>query len=343
MAMRLGEYLYWGEIRHEGEFTTTGNLYLWTGDQNKLLPIRLHLVGDCNPDMNGKRLRFYPPEGRGTLEPVPLDLAKQIAYQQIGTTGTMTAQGWVRELPCSPEEYYVRSKLGEPPSTRWVRHLYLEWYSQNGRVVVETAGYVVERCEREAEEAGEPNIWVSEENLAFPHHALDSSPHAPPQILAITLNDEDEVHCEMLEGLDEKDEDGYGEEYDEEAAAADMRDLETLDRCIERGTGTPIQSLLPDLKNLPRPELLDEEGVKQALKLAAMQLALFNVTFDMCPHATPRSCYEKLVEAIPTLDVFKELRGSGTIHHLCLFEDCELCEVEILADYEKWTKERDEP
>jgi hypothetical protein len=70
-----------------------------------------------------------------------------LAWQQVGPTGTMTADRQVRVFDCPVEEFLRRSELGEPPPTEWKRCLYLEWYSQNGRVVLELPDPVLEFVE----------------------------------------------------------------------------------------------------------------------------------------------------------------------------------------------------
>lgn len=356
MGIHLGEYLYWGEVTNKG-FSTWGNFYFWTGTNGKLVPLRLQLVGRCSPDLNNKRVRFYKPVNEDPPKVIPPELARSIRYRQIGATGTMTAQGWVKQLPCEPEEFYIRSKLGEAPPTTWVRHLYLEWFGQNGRVVVETGGYVVERMEREAEEAGMPDVWVEEENLAFPQHALSSGPPAPPQIIAMRLQEDGEVEVEeiradefeedaLLDALDDYDEDAeqldrYDEYFTEEDAKADLKEMETLDDCIDNAAGIPILSIATELRSLPKPETLDDAGIEEELKNAAAMLAMFNVCFDLCPHENLREAYTELVErALPELEIFQELITGNTVQHLCLSEGCPECEKEMKRDEERFFRSR---
>jgi hypothetical protein len=93
-----------------------------------------------------------PPESTPSDDPsaeIPMDSADPsgLAWQQIGPTGTMTADRQVRVFDCSVEEYYRRCQLGDPPPTEWKRCLYLEWFSQNGRVVLELPGAVLDFAE----------------------------------------------------------------------------------------------------------------------------------------------------------------------------------------------------
>ncbi len=76
----------------------------------------------------------------------------------------------VKTFDCSPEEFYLRSKLDEPPPMELKPFLYLEWYSQNGRVVLELIDPEIE--------------WLEDRPLVVPGSAahLDT---APPEATAV--------------------------------------------------------------------------------------------------------------------------------------------------------------
>jgi hypothetical protein len=79
-----------------------------------------------------------------------------LAWQQIGVPGTMTAARRVKATDCPPDELYTRCKRDEPPPFAWKRCLYLEWFSQNGRVVIELVDPILELVEvDESAEDGE--------------------------------------------------------------------------------------------------------------------------------------------------------------------------------------------
>src|SRR5690606_36232644 len=75
---------------------------------------------------------------------------KGLAWMQIGPTGLITADRQVRVSDCPPEEPYIRCKLDEPPPMAWKPCLTLEWYSQNGRVLVELVDPEIEWVETDA-------------------------------------------------------------------------------------------------------------------------------------------------------------------------------------------------
>ncbi len=114
-------------------FSTRGRLLLRGAE----MPVMFELTGAPSSDLCGRTLEFEIPAN----DHEPSDEDRRLAYDlrphQIGVTGEMTAARKVRTFDCSNEEFIRRSKLGEPPPTRWEDCLYLEWFSQNGRVVIE--------------------------------------------------------------------------------------------------------------------------------------------------------------------------------------------------------------
>ncbi len=164
MAFRLNDAVVCGELINTRKNSTHG----WLGLRGFTRPLSLQLTGNCSPDLAGKHIRFEmrnPPEDQGDAAESAedekamlekLDLG-DLAWQQIGPTGTMTAAHKVRHADCSPEELYMRCKLKEPPPTEWKRCLYLEWYSQNGRVVLEMVDPIIEFVEPDGKTQASPN------------------------------------------------------------------------------------------------------------------------------------------------------------------------------------------
>ena len=107
-------------------------------------------VGNCDPDLKGWHIRFEPsaPEDPGQPDDdSPAGIPETIIWQQVGSTGNMTAARKVKVTKCPPHELYMRCKAGEPPPFEWKRCLYLEWYGPNGRVVIELADPTIEYVE----------------------------------------------------------------------------------------------------------------------------------------------------------------------------------------------------
>ncbi len=346
MAYRLGDYVVYGELWNTSHYGTHASIALLgeTFDADYIL--RIELTGNCAPDLRGKHIRFQPEEDGSDRPVFRIEEHGKFQQFQIGPTGTMTAQGWVRTMPCPVEEFMRRTELGEAPPTPWKRRLYLEWYSQNGRVVIEMAGAVVEECVRESQGEGDEGEWKELPNLALPPGATETG-------LGVTLIelDGDDVHVEKwMPSADERSADGgksipgsLQHALDAEAAALDraivgenefgddndMREIEWIDYCIDHCDGEPIASLLGNAADLPPPETLNDKEVESALKGVLARMALIGVALDACNHFTPRDCYRLLRdEILPKSKVYEEMIGTGWMQHVSTWEYCSACEAE---------------
>lgn len=119
MAWRPTEYLREGELDN----TTPGVVSGWLRFAGLDEVVSLDLKGDFHRDIRGAKLRIRP---RAHGEAVPADAPEYMAgfaTHQTGDAGDITA--------------------GLPPHD-YGRHPYIEWYGQNGRVVVEPESHEVE-------------------------------------------------------------------------------------------------------------------------------------------------------------------------------------------------------
>ena len=353
MTCRLGEYVVYGELHNRRNYTTDGVIVLRGEMAEADTVIRLDLTGDCGADLKGKSVRFRPEEGEGEEAIYYREEYRGFQDRQIGPTGTMTTQGWVRTLPCPVAEFMRRKKLGEPPPTPWKRRLYLEWFGQNGRVVVEMAGAVVEECVRLPEGEADEGDWAPLLNLALPPESLTKGPGPGPGITIVRRNDDgasidvwrprprsEETGEEAYESIP----DALQQAFDREAAAVDLAirggddadggafeaELELMDYCIEHEEGCPAGQLLEDLDRYPRPETLSDEEVEAQLKVLLGELALLNVALGVCEHFSPRDCCRLLLDTIlAEEEVYEPLIGTGWVQHFTTHEFCPECEAEI--------------
>lgn len=361
MAYRLGNCVVSGSLDNRRRNRTVGTLSLWAPDGPGSGAVRFELTGDCNPDFRGKKIRFWCGQDPWKCTPVDPALFSKFQWLQIGATGTMTASGWVRSLPCDLEEYLRRKELGEPPPTPWVRRLYLEWYGQNGRVVVEMADPLVEQRpdtdEIDGRHLSPDEIWVPLPNLAvMPDAALRNGPPAGLGITRISRDegathiehwskvagksperDEEDCYETMENDFEDNDamnwreesETGWEEEYEEDPCVEEM---ERMDACLEE-TGTPLCELLKDMGQPPAVDTLDHKAVEAQLKSIVGQLALFNIAFDICEHFTPREAYRILTEKIlPNECGHPTLAGTGWITHFATHEFCRECDAGLEDD-----------
>ncbi len=267
-------------------------------------------------------MRFWPDEEYGGSDIFRPEEHPAFQLRQVGPTGTITAQGWVRALPCSPTEYLRRCKLGEPPPTPWKRRLYLEWYGQNGRVAVEMAGPLVDERVREPEGEDDEGGWEELMNLALPPDLDAGERDKEPRITVVDRHElDDDLEAEMSAAYEE------GARILEENP---IYDCELIDECIENNEGEPIASFVPGAEALPPADSLDDEEVEAALKGLLGRLAMLGVALDVCEHFTPRDCYRLLCdEILPQTTIYEELIGTGWVQHVCTYEYCAKCEAEL--------------
>lgn len=363
MAYRLGEYVVYGELRNTSNYSTHGVLLLRGEADSENNVVRFDLTGNPGPDLLGKTIRFRPPEADEAGPLFPRGEWQGFHMRQIGATATMTADDWARALPCPVEEFVQRSKLGEPPPTEWVRRLYLEWYSQNGRVVVEIAGPIVEECVRPGDGDDDEGDWrILPQRAPIPDL---SKPSSGPQITVLQLDGGVARSKTFIAGesRDEHPDDAAGLQamLDREAAATeralhggpplssdeDLAELELMDWCIEQGHEQPIVSLLAsqDPAALPPADTLDDDTVEMQLKVLLGELARLGIALDVCPHFTPRDCYRLLRDTVlPKNGVYRELIGTSWVQHVSTWEYCPACESEAAADFREYeSRSEDDP
>lgn len=361
MAIRLGEYVVQGTLYNTSHYGTHGYVQLrGEDDDNERMFLRFEVTGDPNPDLKGKHIRFAPAEDDGTQRVMPVAEYKSINPTQHGVTGTMTAQGWVRALPCSVDEFVYRSELGEPPPTEWRQRLMLEWFGPSGRVTIEMAGPTIEYCTREPDHDDEDDEgdWEPLPNLALPPW-IDAS-ERELHITQFEITD-GEVTVEERRPYDATpEEEAYLQDaLDRESARIDraiagesddearqqIEDLQRMDYCMEHGEKQPFDAYIGDWSALPKPDDLDDEAVEAALKSLLARLVMYGVVLDVCDHYAPRDCYRLLLEEIiPNEGIHEELIGTGWITHYATYEYCRACDEAFDKEYEEMerSKERDE-
>ena len=355
MALRLNDLVVCGELiatRHYG-------VHGWLGLRGTDRPVSLQLTGNPDPDLIGRHIRFEARAVHPELlpeAPERPDLTN-LAWQQIGPTGTMTAARTVRVADCPPAELYRRAKLGEPPPTEWKPCLYLEWYSQNGRVVVELIDPIIEDVPAEAGETAVADDSAADDPLledpgddtisalgaddamdAGLSEIDDSEFSGPPDDDPYNLFP-DELQQELdaqARNLDRQLDSG-------EEKPRDIREMELLDDLIENSDGEPIVSLFDSPLKLPRPDDLDDVQAEQALKVLLAQLALFGIALDVCRHYTPRDAYRLLLEEICVEErAYPELRQTQWVQHFMTSEYCDQCDAEMEEEFRQYERRRGE-
>lgn len=321
-------------------FSTHGRLLLRGAE----MPVAFELTGAPCPDLCGRTLEFEVPGNDHEASDEDRRLAKLFRPHQIGVPGEMTIERKVRTFDCSIEEFTRRSELGEPPPTRWEDCLYLEWFSQNGRVVIELPASKI-RVLSEAEIAERRK--AEEESFEAEMRKLDEErENGGPEIIGTTP--EDEIDPLGLYSQDD-DEEGYGlipdeleselarkaRRTDREAAGESedsirtMEETELMDEMLEKGKRTPLMEFIADL-NLPSPAAVStDEQAEQSLKLALAKLALAGVAFHVCEHCSAREAYRIFIEEVCSdsegSGAFRPLIGTGWVQNFCSSDYCKRC------------------
>ena len=348
MALRLNDLVVSGELDATGPFGVRGWLRL-RGSQS---PLMLELTGLPSEDLAGRRfyfqLRRMPDEDAMQVNPTDIDL-DSLARQQVGATGEFTAARQVRTSDCPTGEMLRRIELDEPPPMEWKRCLYLEWFSQNGRVVLEMPDPVIELLdEKPADEDA-----AQENDFELPSERFGGT--EIEMTFGGELGEEESFESEFGESSEA--DDPYGLFSDDlqgqlDAAARetdwaiqsqhdpdtsrDLREMEMMDEAIEGGEGVPLSELLTGQMQFPSPDDLDEEEAHVQLKLALGHLALFGVALDVCEHFSPQQTYRLLLEEIAADGfVYPELRSTQWVQHFSTWEYCAECEAELLREAEE--------
>lgn len=358
MAYRLNDAVICGELIN----TRRNSVHGWLGLRGCDRPLKFELTGNCDPDLVGRHIRFEVP---GLPERAEQDVStgsdseilerlqlKGLAWFQIGVTGTMTADRRVKTADCSVEELCMRLRLKEPPPMRWVRCLYLEWYSQNGRVVIELPDPVIEFIDPD----GKPQPEVEDAIEELPADEARQEPQGGLSITAFRTNEDGDVEITDETPLPEDEEDscdGCSESYnlipdglqkhlDAQSREVDralsgsgdeddlIEQMEAMDEAIEKGDRVPLGSLFDEAIKLPKPDRLTEKEAEVELKGLLTRLAMFRIALHVCEHFTALDAYRLLVERLCKEEVaFAELCSTDWIQHFDTAEYCRQCEREL--------------
>lgn len=329
MAWRLDEYLLEGQFNNTKPKIVTGYLLLRGWD----MPVLLQLVGDAHPSLRGRSFVYRPAEL--SLEgPV---LPKSLAPQQVGAIGDMRLRAF--RVPRHPIEDIVRGLA--PMESDWRVGLSLEWYSQNGRVVLQLADVEVEPESGPSFEpipvstdpdadvltprqtTFEQSVWTADD----PESASPDDEAAPEQ--AADFLDDD-----MFTSLTIETEDSW--RCDKERRIADMeyaRDEAFLFEPPSNEDAEVMGDLLT-ARRLPDPADIDEAEAEETMQLLVGELARFSVAIHLCEHCTWREAYAWLLrEIIQEGRIPKDLARSGWTQNYLYGESCPKCQNEIERRY----------
>lgn len=354
MAFRIGNYVVRGELRNKRPNSVSGWID-FGGDSG----IRLDLTGDFSDDLAGRHIRFESKSAGADRKPADSDYLEDLHPHQIGPTGDMTLR--MVRVPLAPiNELMQRARMGEPAPTVEKPCLYLEWFSQNGRVVAEIIDPQIEFVDELSEAPGEPVIPP-------PPSSESEEEDEGPSIIGFVQNDEGEFDELSLEEPDD-DADEFGlfpatlENEIRDSARSDRpasddtehrsgplswdevipgideetkRLYEQWDEVVHGEKDEPLTTLFDPPIHLPRPDELEtDEQALPHLKNLLARLAMLSVAFDMCEHCTPRMAYRILIEEIlPEASLHPDLANTGFVQHYSSFESCPECEAEFDREF----------
>jgi hypothetical protein len=240
MALRLNDFVVCGEIFNTSYYSVHG----WLGLRGRDQIIQLQLTGNCAVDLAGWHFRF---EAQGAkedhrLSPADLTQLSNFAWQQVGPTGLMTV---TNDVDAETPSNTVRKM----PAVAAPGRLYLEWHSQNGRVVLDLINPKIELLEFNdlaANPAGPPRHRADTDDELFDEDpAYEDGPGEELDTAALggdaAWDEEDEDHDDEPSWLNEENEeedpfdllpDSLKEQFDEAASQTD-RALELDQNGIE--------------------------------------------------------------------------------------------------------------
>lgn len=365
MALRIEQSVVRGEIRSSRRNSISGWIEIRRHGMKDGLSITetvvatLSLVGNLDGQLDGRDFRFRVREGDSSdMHSVQ---EQSFHLQQVGVIGD-SAFRMVR-VPLIPiEEFLLARQRGDAAPEELRMSIYLEWYSQNGRVVMEL-------LDPEMEFDGGDSQLAD----CTPDDLPETDPALPPSITTILRGDDGTIEVfdnspDSVLGEDDLQEetddahsadDEYGlfesnfEQLIRESAFSDVHEAETTsqthwdelipgippaikalyeqwDEVLHGEHDQPLTSLFEEPLRLPIPDdLTSEKQAWEALSSLLGAMAIRGVGVEMCPHLSAAEAYRMLVtDLLPEVRVHPNLLNSGFICHLSTWECCEECQNE---------------
>lgn len=365
MTVRIGDHILSGELRN----SRRNGVFGWI----EFAPdygIRIELTGNFSGPLEGKHLRFHSAKADSHTLPQPEELPDEInelADRQIGVVGDIVLRKTM--VPDIPIDEFL--DLADDQKTAHLVEkdsLYLEWFSQNGRVVAEVLEPTLEFVDNDGE--------ATDESIDF--EALEGGGYGVG-FTEIHIDEDGVAHAEHY-GLDDEDlelegevddDDPYGlfsgdldrrvaESLGQSPPASDQSEdhrppgkrsweevipgidpetkamYEQWDEIFEGKKDEPISYLFEKPLKLPKPEnVQNEKEAAVFVKKILAQLALLSVALDVCEHYSAIDTYRLLMnEILPTAKVHPNLAASEMVQHYSTSDFCPKCEAEFDAEYE---------
>ncbi|QDT39094.1 hypothetical protein [Stratiformator vulcanicus] len=306
MTLRLDGLVACGEL----DGTRTNSVNGWIKLKGHQTPLSLSLTGACGKYLAGRRIRF---EASEFSEPSFNDDYSEIAWQQVGPTGRM-------EVDRMSDGTVV---------------LFLEWFSQNGRVLLELTNPEIETVPEENESSGPEAVGPAPDSAIEPwseeNNELDESDD-PYNLFSDELNRHFEAESRALDHSlgGAEDDSGF------------TRDLELMEELIENGEGVPIAEIFDPPLKLPQPDGLSDRDIEVALRRLLAAMAEHGIALDICEHFSLRDAYTLLLEELcPHEMTHPELDATRWVQHFSTSDFCDKCDEEFEREFEEFERGRD--
>ncbi|MCA9180680.1 MAG: hypothetical protein KDA51_04485 [Planctomycetales bacterium] len=252
MAHQIGDYILRGELRN----TRANGVYGWL-EFAPDVGVHVELTGNLRGQLSRKHIKFSTPRskqtGKDPFETLPEEV-ERLADRQIGVIGDVNLSR-VR-VPTIPLTEFTQ--LDRDQQDRFSEEkdcLYLEWYSQNGRVVAEIIDPDIEFLdERQAKETEPPEFESTNSSLdsgiAETYLEMEGRAIADADLAAELAGDfDDDLDSELdADEAFDSDDDGSGDDESDDPYGLFAPDLDrSVADALKPPGGTPEN-------------LLDEDG-----------------------------------------------------------------------------------
>lgn len=341
MALRIEQSVLRGEIRNSRKNSVSGWLEVLKKHTQRgqisteTAVIAISLAGNLAGEFSGRDFRFRVREQ--DITGVDAALAEDFHLQQVGVMGDSLYR--MVRVPLIPMEEFMNSlQRGDSPPEEQRVSLYLEWFSQNGRVVLELLdpklefdGSYIEFADSEPGENPIANSSLPPSMTTFIRQN-DGSFEVFDDSNSLSQSDEDTEPTEALQtdsedlfnlfqaGLEDQIRLSAAQETPDtfneptEASATNRPSWEDLipginaetkalyeqwDEVLHGENDEPLMWLFEEPLSLPKPAALtDEKQAWEVLSTLLGAMALRGVAFEMCPHFSAMDAYRLLIEEL---------------------------------------------
>lgn len=320
MALLLSDIVVCGQISNRQKNSVRGWIKL-RGFEHRLW---ISLTGNFAEDLIGKCF-FFEAADSSPINSSPNATLAQLAPRQVGPAGTMTAIGQVQVAGCSVEELIEYQTVGMTPPLQWKSSLFLEWFSQNGRVIVELLDARITFVDdvMEDPELDTPDDYLWDEPDIWDDEPDDEDPYG---LFPVDL--EEQIAAQPA----------ASGEFD----APDVSALNSIQ--LFSGDEVPLHALFDPPIRLFLPDQLTDRQIDESLQVLLARLARHGVALDMCEHFTARNAYRLLLEQIlPSESIPAGLAESGFVQQYTTHEFCPICLLQFMEDDASDDVESDTP